>query len=245
MKQVSFHRPLSIDSLISLDDKQAHHLFDVLRTGEKEIVRVVTEQGIYLARCKEKPMLYVFGKEGLQEPSLDITLCTALYKGKNFEWMLQKAAELGVSRIVPFVSANTIVQLEDPIKQSKKLARWQSILEAACNQSNRSSYVLLEPIQNLENLKDYKSKASLVAYEKESEHHLADALQDFPESITVVLGPEGGFEEREIESLKEQGFVPVSLGKNILRAETAACYVLSAIEYQNHLKPAVEDDVHL
>ena len=234
MKQIFADSPVSLDSTYTLNPAQAHHIFDVLRTGSKETVRVIWEDEVFLAHPEEKPNLYIFGKEEVEEPSMDITLAVALYKASNFEWMLQKAAELGVSRIVPFVSQNTIVRI-DPSKVEKKLARWASILEAACNQSNRASYVALEPIQTIESLQEYKSKANLVAYENEKENYLANELADFPESITVVLGPEGGFVPEEIETLESSGFTPVSLGDRILRAETAAMYVLSAIDYQSHL----------
>ena len=85
---------------------------------------------------------------------------------------------------------------------------------------------------------NYKSECNVVAYEKESDpsKHMAHYLQSNPYSITVCIGPEGGFEESEIKVLNDFGFENCSLGKNILRAETAACYVLSAIEYQNHVE---------
>ena len=90
----------------------------------------------------------------------------------------------------------------------------------------------------LKKLSNYKSECNLVAYEKESDlsKHMAHYLKENPKSITVCIGPEGGFEKSEIQVLNEFGYKNCSLGKNILRAETAACYVLSAIEYQNHVE---------
>ena len=96
----------------------------------------------------------------------------------------------------------------------------------------------LEPVIALKDLSNYKSECNLVAYEKENDpsKHMAHYLKDNPQSITVCIGPEGGFEESEIQVLNEFSFDNCSLGKNILRAETAACYVLTAIEYQNHVE---------
>ena len=96
----------------------------------------------------------------------------------------------------------------------------------------------LEPVIALKELSNYKNECNLVAYEKENDpsKHMAHYLKDNPQSITVCIGPEGGFEESEIQVLNEFGFDNCSLGKNILRAETAACYVLTAIEYQNHVE---------
>ena len=151
--------------------------------------------------------------------------------------MLQKACELGVTRIIPFVSKNTVVKLDEK-KAEKKLARWNEILLAATKQCNRNTLVELEPVTNLKDLANYKSECNLVAYEKESDpsKHMAHYLQSSPFSITVCIGPEGGFEESEIQVLNDFGYQNCSLGKNILRAETAACYILSAIEYQNHVE---------
>lgn len=240
MKQVFYNEPVNLDSTIHLDDGQAHHIFDVLRTTEKEAIRVVSDGEVYLARTLQKPLLYVFGREEVQPRLVDVTLCASLIKSDKWEWMLQKAAELGVSRIVPFVSNYSIIRLDDK-KAAKKLERWQAILEAAARQCNRHDKVLLEPIQTIQTLPEFKSKCNLVAYEKEDgSSHIANFLQYHPESVTIVIGPEGGFDRREIDILQNNGFIPVSLGNLILRAETAACYVLCAVEYQSHL-PSIQE----
>lgn len=123
-------------------------------------------------------------------------------------------------------------------KRKKKLERWSKILEGACSQCNRNDLVELVPIQNIDTLVDFQSDLNLVAYEKENNpsKHLAHYLKDSNESMTICIGPEGGFESFEIEKLEASHFQTCSLGPRILRAETAACYVLSAIEYQNHIE---------
>lgn len=234
MKQVFVHDAVSLNAPFTLDEAAAHHIFDVLRTSEKETIRLVSEeQEVYLAHPLEKPVVYVFGREEVEPRLVNVTLCTALIKGEKFEWMLQKAAELGVSRIVPFVCRNSVVRLE-PKKITRKMERWNAILEAACKQSNRPDLVELDPITSIEGLGEYKSKCNLVAWEKEDGLHLADYISKNPDSVTVVIGPEGGFDLSEIERLEELGFAPCTLGNTILRAETAALYVLSCIEYQTH-----------
>lgn len=236
MKQVFVNQHCEIDTYIQLDDKQAHHLFDVLRTNEKEVVRVVNQESqVFLAHAQKKPALYLFNQLTTEQNMQHVTLCAALIKGDKFEWMLQKAAELGVTRIVPYISRNTVVQL-DPAKQKKKLERWSNILLEACKQCNRNDLVELTPIESLDGLYRYQGQLNLVAYEKETNAHLADYLPYSPQSITICIGPEGGFEDFEITQLKEQHFQPCSLGNKILRAETAACYILSAVEYQSHCK---------
>lgn len=241
MKQVFAREPVSLNSSFLLDEKQAHHIFDVLRSKPKETIRVIRDNEVFLAHPEEKPYLYIFGKEEAAPRACDITLCASLIKQDKWEWMLQKAAELGVSRIVPFTCRNSIIHIDER-KADRKLERWSSILEAAAKQSNRPDYVMLEPITRFEDLPAYKSKCNLVAYEKEDgSHHISNYLNSHPDSVTVVIGPEGGFEVSEIDFLVEHGFIPCSLGSLILRAETASLYALMAVEYSSHLDCEEED----
>ena len=238
MKQVYLDQIIDVNDTLALDSKQAHHIFDVLRTSSKEKIRIVTKSsGVFYGHVLDKPKLHIDEKLDVLKEHQSITLCCALIKQDKFEWMLQKACELGVSKIVPFVSNNTVVKLDEK-KAEKKLVRWNEILLAATKQCNRNTLVELESVVSLKDLVNYKSECNVVAYEKESDpsKHMAHYLQSNPYSITVCIGPEGGFEESEIKVLNDFGFENCSLGKNILRAETAACYVLSAIEYQNHVE---------
>lgn len=238
MKQVYLDQAIDVNDTLALDSKQAHHIFDVLRTSSKEKIRIITKHsGVFYGHVLDKPNLRIDEKLDVLQDSQSITLCCALIKQDKFEWMLQKACELGVSKIVPFVSKNTVVKLDEK-KAEKKLVRWNEILLAATKQCNRNTLVELESVVSLKDLVNYKSECNVVAYEKESDpsKHMAHYLQSNPYSITVCIGPEGGFEESEIKVLNDFGFENCSLGKNILRAETAACYVLSAIEYQNHVE---------
>ena len=238
MKQVYLDQIIDVNDTLALDSKQAHHIFDVLRTSSKEKIRIVTKSsGVFYGHVLDKPKLHIDEKLDVLKEHQSITLCCALIKQDKFEWMLQKACELGVSKIVPFVSKNTVVKLDEK-KAEKKLVRWNEILLAATKQCNRNTLVELESVVSLKDLVNYKSECNVVAYEKESDpsKHMAHYLQSNPYSITVCIGPEGGFEESEIKVLNDFGFENCSLGKNILRAETAACYVLSAIEYQNNVE---------
>ncbi len=240
MKQVFARNKVHLNEPFCLDEKQAHHIFDVLRSSPKETIRLVQDGEVYLAHPQEKPYLFVFGQEKAEPRLVNVTLCAALIKQDRWEWMLQKACELGVSQIVPFVSDNTVIHLDEK-KLAKKYERWQSVLEAACKQCNRSDFVVLEPVCSLQGLKEYRSECSLVAYEKEDgSNHIACVLSDSPSSVTAVIGPEGGFRPSEIETLEAMGFTPCSLGSLILRAETAAMYILAVIEYQSHLLPCAQ-----
>lgn len=235
MKQVFVTEPCQVEGRIALDPSQAHHLFDVLRTGPRETVRVVADGEVFLGHVEEKPFIWLYGREETRKRQTDVTLCVALIKSDKFEWMLQKAAELGVSRIVPFVSRYSIIQLDDR-KALRKMERWNQILTGACRQCNRTDLVELAPVSHLQDLASYQSEVNLVAYEKETSHHLAHYLADNPASVTCCIGPEGGFDPAEIEQLEAAGFSPCTLGDSILRAETASMYVLACCEYQQHVK---------
>lgn len=235
MKQVFVNQKCEVDQTIPLTEEQAHHLFDVLRIQKKEVVKVVSEDAVFLAYPEKRPYLHLFNELTIEQNMLHVTLCAALIKQDRFEWMLQKACELGATRIVPFISRNTIIHL-DELKEKKKLQRWSKIIMSACQQCNRNDLVELTPIQNVNTLHLFQAQCNLVAYEDEKDpsKHIASYLKENPTSITVCIGPEGGFEEFEIDALKRNHFHTCSLGPNILRAETAACYVLSAIEYARH-----------
>lgn len=244
MKQVFFSDTCKIHQKIMLDEGQAHHLFDVLRIKQNETIRVVAEnQKVFLANPTERPYLYIYEEISVLNENKQITLCASLIKQDKFEWMLQKACELGVTRIVPYTSKYSVVQIDEK-KEQKKLERWSKILFDACKQCNRNDLVELTSIQKISDLQAFQSDLNLVAYEKETlDHHLAHYLKKDVNSITFCLGPEGGFAPDEIEHLKDEHFQTCSLGNNILRAETAACYVLSCIEYQKYVSKENVDEI--
>ena len=111
MKQVYLDQSVSVNDFISLDTKQAHHIFDVLRTTPKEKIRIITKNsGVFLGHVETKPNLVIDSKVDVSDENQSITLCCALIKQDKFEWMLQKACELGVSKIVPLITKNTVVK---------------------------------------------------------------------------------------------------------------------------------------
>ncbi len=110
MKQVFTDLKCELDQTIPLDEKQAHHLFDVLRTKENETIRLISNGEVYLAKPQKKPFVFVFEREQIEPRLVDVTLCTALIKSDKFEWMLQKAASLGsflLSRGIPSFNSMT------------------------------------------------------------------------------------------------------------------------------------------
>ena len=231
MQEYFIEHPVAVGDIIELPEDKAHHAFNVLRLHH-ETVRLVYDGTAYFAE------VYREGKHGLakilsEDPNInelpaDITLCMALIRREKFELVLQKATELGVSRIVPYVSSRCVAK-DRQERAEKVMARRKAIVVEAAEQCKRNRIPeLVEPVK-LSELSRFRSDVNLAAYEKAgaSALRLKDVLP--ASSVTAVIGPEGGFSEAEIEELSQNGFQPVTLGNRILRAETAAYYLCSVI----------------
>ncbi len=167
------------------------------------------------------------------ESPLKTTLALGLTKGEKMDWVVEKATELGVHTVVPFVSRYTIPKLDER-KMSQRSERWQKIALSAAKQCGR---VRIPEIMALTDFRDllgpvWRDKLRLLFWEKECQHGLLE-LKETRTSIgevVVMIGPEGGFSAPEAALALEHGFKPVRLGPRILRAETAAVAALSAVQ---------------
>jgi 16S rRNA (uracil1498-N3)-methyltransferase len=167
--------------------------------------------------------------ESDSEMKIKVTLIQALIRKERWEFLLQKATELGVYRIVPIELKRNVVKWEKN-ESKNKMDRYQKIMQEAAEQSKRTFVPKLETIIKLNEIDQYKSDINLVAYENEKDKPMRDYVKS-NQSVTIICGPEGGFDEREVEYLLNNGFISVSLGKRILRAETAGLYILSGIDF--------------
>lgn len=228
-------------SRIVITGSDAHHIKDVLRLGIGDEIAVCTgDEWEYICEistvAKEEVSAIIVDttKPGKELPS-KITLYQCLPKKDKFEWIIQKAIELGAYRIVPVESARVIVHL-DRKKEVARVERWNAIAKAAAKQSGRMFVPEVEKVLSFaEMLQDAKEKdVRLIPYEKsegmEKTRELLNGIKP-GQSVAVVIGPEGGFEEAEVEKAKEEGFEPISLGKRILRTETAGMSVLSVLGF--------------
>ena len=164
-----------------------------------------------------------------------IWLFQGLPKADKLEFIIQKAVELGASAVVPVATKNAVVRLDEKKAQSKR-KRWQSIAESAAKQSKRSRIPLVETVMSLKEafgfIKEQGFDLCLIPYEQaQGMETMKEALAQVSsgQSIAVFIGPEGGFDESEIKLALEHGVRPVSLGKRILRTETAGLAILSAL----------------
>ncbi|MBI4498389.1 MAG: 16S rRNA (uracil(1498)-N(3))-methyltransferase [Chloroflexi bacterium] len=164
------------------------------------------------------------------EPALHLTLYQALLKADKFEWVLQKGTEVGISAFVPVWAERSILPLE---AAEKKLGRWTAVLQEAAEQAHRARLpVLGDPIPLRQAFHD-RALPVLLPWEGEQCRGLRTALEALGpvERLGLVIGPEGGFAEREVEAAVAAGALPVSLGPRILRAETAGLVAAAAILY--------------
>lgn len=163
----------------------------------------------------------------------DVTLCVSPIKGPRMDWLIEKSAELGVSRIVPTIFNRTLIKFDDSAES--KHDRWKRISIEAARQSGRFTVPeVLKPVP-LRSLATCfgHGTSRIVLYEKERERGLKTFFSSWSgENICVVIGPEGGIDDEEIAWLVENGFIPYTLGENIFRSETTPLFVLSIIHYE-------------
>ncbi|NLJ80338.1 MAG: 16S rRNA (uracil(1498)-N(3))-methyltransferase [Firmicutes bacterium] len=227
--------------LISGED--AHHISRVLRLREGNVIECVWEVGlVHFVEITGVKKEEVAGKilrtvKTDQESPLQLTLWQSLAKGDKMDFVVQKAVELGVREIIPYVSRYTVVQLK-PSQEKMRRRRWNRIAKAAAQQCERTYLPQVGETQTfpqvLANVEQRSGQGDLVLvpYEGETEKGIGDLPSQPPQSAAVLIGPEGGFHREEIEALSEKGALPVSLGPRVLRTETAGLVALSLLGYK-------------
>lgn len=173
--------------------------------------------------------------ENNKESNLYINIVQGLPKSDKMEFIIQKGTELGVKEFTPLALKRCIVKL-DSKDETKKTERWQKVAEVAAKQSGRDIIPKVNNVFNINSisglLKDYD--LVLVAYENEENNGLKSELKNITKDskVAIIIGPEGGLEETEVEILKQNGAKIVTLGKRILRTETVAMVVTSILMYE-------------
>lgn len=198
-----------------------NHLKNVLRLKEGLDLRAVDGEFEYFCEIikidkKEIILRIIERKEGEKELSAEIDIAIAILKNDKMDMVIQKVTELGLNKIKPFISSRSVVKLE-----SKK-EKWDKITKETMKQCRGIKLTKIEEPKKIDDL-DYSGyDCILVPYEAAREHKIREFINKDMKKILYLIGPEGGFEEEEIRNLKEKGANIISLGKRILRAETAA-----------------------
>jgi 16S rRNA (uracil1498-N3)-methyltransferase len=221
-----------------------HHL-RVRRISEGEVIPIFDGQGqiasATLIRMGNKAgeLTITAVRQDIQsEPPYSITLAQGLAGGDKMDWVIEKAVETGASRIVPLQCERSVIKLtrnSDSERAQKRLIHWRAITQAACEQCERTVLPLVEPVQAFEDYPIQASDADLkgilkLIFSTGDHPSLANTIAPLPpQDVILLIGPEGGFTPDEIELAIKAGFQAVSLGKRILRTETAGIAAISTI----------------
>ncbi len=223
---------------IFVNSEESNHIMNSLRhkIGDKILVSNEIDKE-YLTKIidfeKGQVVLKIEDISPLQKSHKEIVLVQGLCKGEKMDFIIQKATELGVKKIIPLETRRTIVKY-DKIKGEKRVERWQKIAAEAAKQSNAS---LIPQVSQIEKLKDFGNNLEentkyILFWEDEDELYLKDVLSETKEDkLTLIIGPEGGFDEQEVRNLEGKGVITVSLGNKILRTETAALAATTCVMY--------------
>ena len=220
------------------DEQIVHHLLHVLRSKvNDQFILCDHEKQCYKVKIthieQNQVTVEQVTKLNADDNALSITLAASLIRKERYEFMLQKATELGVHTVIPVMSERTIIKLDDK-GAKKKVERWRTITKEAAEQSHRYDLVDVREITPLKTIDFNHYDQIFLAYEAEDDVSFKTHLKQVKpnDKILILIGPEGGYSEQEVSFLKTKGAISVSLGKRILRAETASLYALSAISYE-------------
>lgn len=229
---------------INIIGEDINHISNVLRMKKEDELQVCNQETgeNYITKItsftKEKIECEIVKKiDRTIESNVDITLFQGIPKFDKMELIIQKNTEVGVRKIVPVLMERTVVKLDEKTI-NKKIERWQKISEVAAKQSMRDIIPEIENVIKLKDIEKQNYDIILVAYENEDKNMLKSELiklkneKDSQYNIAIVIGPEGGISSKELEILKNMGAVFVSLGKRILRTETAGIVMSGNIIYE-------------
>jgi 16S rRNA (uracil1498-N3)-methyltransferase len=225
--------------MLKIGGEEVKHIRRVLRLKAED--RIIVFDGLgkeYEGTIvEEKPSSVVIKIQNTfsskKDSSLEVTLAQSLLKGEKMDYLIQKATELGVRRIIPFFSSRSIPSLEKS-GRLKRHQRWERIAIEASKQCGRGVVPKIESLQKYSEMLQIASSGSLclILWEREGVR-LREILERSKEKTEIlsVIGPEGGFSQEEVEEAIRVGFIPITLGNRVLRAETASLCLLSILQY--------------
>lgn len=227
---------------IRITGDDVNHMRNVLRLkcGEQVIISCVEKEDVdYYCNISEiaedAVIVHIDWTEEGRELKNKIYLFQGLPKSDKMELIIQKAVELGVHEIIPVAAKRSVVKLDNK-KEESKIKRWQAISESAAKQSKRSIIPEIKSVMSMKEALQYASglDVKLMPYEnakgiEETRRIVSEIAKE--QSVAVLIGPEGGFDPEEVKLAEENGFYPVTLGKRILRTETAGLMMLSVLMY--------------
>ena len=223
-----------------IDGQELVHLRKVLRLGPGDPITLFDDSGweheavIRALGAQQGELEILRSYQPERESPVQITLAVALTKGEKMDFIVEKATELGVQTIIPFVSSYSIPRLDES-KIVKRGERWRKIALSAAKQCGRTRMPEISPVFEYRKLLDDAPARTLklICWEKEQQRSLYQVHEQRRdvEAVLIVIGPEGGFTAEEAQMAQRQGFEPVELGRRILRAETAAVTAIALVQF--------------
>lgn len=224
-----FLDPVNIQPpLVRFPPEVSAQITRVLRLSPDDSVAVLDNTGqemiIHLTEVNPRAVLGEITSTSTPdvESQVHLHLYISLTQREKLEWILQKCTEVGVAEFTPFITSRTLVQKSSG--SAEKHIRWQKIIREAAEQSGRTRLPLLNPVTSLKDALAHSQGFCAFAWELEQTATLRQVLRSYPrqEKVALVIGPEGGFSDEEVNTAVANGFHTFSLGKRILRVETAA-----------------------
>lgn len=220
---------------LELEESDYHHIKNVMRMKTGDLIKIVYNNTFYTCKLNvNKDVDFeIISEEKKNINKVKIISAFSLIKEQKLDYLLQKGAEVGIDYFVPINTKRSIVKI-DSKKDSKKKDRWTRILKEASEQSFRSNIPVIENVLELNDLIKIEADLKLICSLNEKTENIKKVLEknNKCDTILIVTGPEGGFELNEEKRLMENGFIPISLGNNVLRAETAPIVCASMINYE-------------
>ena len=222
----------AVNKKIILEKSSTHHLLKVLRKKEGDEIILFDGKGnsclgviSSINRSKlELEIIDIFDRT--LRSGIDINLGQSIIKSDPFNFIIQKSTELGVVSFCPLITDHTVIKLK---MTKNRTLKWSLIARGACEQCGENWLPIIEGPMKLDKWAEIqRSKIKIVLYPNAS-NKVSDL--DYKESVSLAIGPEGDFTEYEVDSLAEKGFIPVTIGKRILRAETAAISAISSVRF--------------
>jgi 16S rRNA (uracil1498-N3)-methyltransferase len=237
IKQKNLRLPFAV-----IEGEEHHHLSKVLRIKPGKRIWLIDEQGrSFLAEVrevgKEQTTLAVVERAEKEEMKIELNLAQGLIKSKKLDFLVQKATELGMKSFIPVIARRSVVRIQE--KEQRKTVRWQKIAAEAAKQSRRSLVPKVYPPQPFSRFVENRNESRKLLLCQTKGRYLRDIFAEGPgrpqdagtPSVLILVGPEGGWTEDEEGLALERGFEAVSLGKQVLRAETAALAALAVISH--------------
>ena len=228
------------NGMLKIEGEEVKHIRKVLRLRAGDPIIIFNGlgkeyEGVILEEKPSSVLVQIQNTSSPQKDSpLEVTLAQSLLKGEKMDFLIQKATELGVKEIIPFLSSRS-VPLLDRMRRPERHRRWKRIAVEASKQCGRGVIPVVESLKDYSEMLQIASPDGLrlILWEKEGTK-VKEVLKKAEEKpkIFFVVGPEGGFSHEEIHQAAEVGFIPVHLGKRVLRAETASLCFLSILQYE-------------